>query len=532
MRNVRATLLLLVPGTVYASNVTEFPDVGSEQMGRGGAWVARASDPLATFFNPAGLAGQDTRATLQGNLIFHKTCFARVRSSADASNEPSAGIAGQFPEVCNDAQINPNPQIAFAYRIHERVGIGVAVLGPNAAGSQTWPEFVTVNNIAVASPQRYLLLNQQVLLLHPSVGVGWEVMDNLRIGASVQWGVASMIVKTSTLALNGNDYGPESNDVKATLQAKDMFVPGFTLGSLWSANEYVDLAGWYRWSAPIEARGDLGTAASYFRPQVAAGSETGIRYGDTIYSDCGTGTNIDTCKDGDNARLTFVIPMEAKIGVRFHVPRENANPRVRDPLRNDVFDAEMDVTWANNSAADTVRVRFPGNATQDGILPVSGTPGFVPPNADVKKGFKDVFGVRVGGDYNVLPDRLALRTGAFFETEGQDARYQHIDFAGGARFGLSLGATFRWRLSESARSALEFSAGYGHVFVADMKNADRDASGLPALAGTNCNPAESPAPAGDLCATGRQKYRSNWPVNLGTVTNTINVINLGVAYRF
>ncbi len=40
-----------------ATTVLEVGENGSEQMGRGGAWVARASDPLAAFYNPAGLAG-------------------------------------------------------------------------------------------------------------------------------------------------------------------------------------------------------------------------------------------------------------------------------------------------------------------------------------------------------------------------------------------------------------------------------------------------------------------------------------------
>jgi len=60
-----------------ASNVTEFPDNGSEQLARGGAWVARASDPLATVFNPAGLAGQQTRVTLQNSVIFEHVCMSR-----------------------------------------------------------------------------------------------------------------------------------------------------------------------------------------------------------------------------------------------------------------------------------------------------------------------------------------------------------------------------------------------------------------------------------------------------------------------
>src|SRR5881409_950192 len=85
--------LLLIAPAARATNITEFPDNGSEQMGRGGAWVARASDPLAAFYNPAGLAGQDTRATIQANINIQKTCFTRLKSTNDATGDTVDGQA-------------------------------------------------------------------------------------------------------------------------------------------------------------------------------------------------------------------------------------------------------------------------------------------------------------------------------------------------------------------------------------------------------------------------------------------------------
>ncbi len=70
-----------------------------------------------------------------------------------------------------------------------------------------------------------------------------------------------------------------------------------------------------------------------------------------------------------------------------------------------------------------------------------------------------------------------------------------------------------------------------HVFVADQANTDPKAAGLPALAGTACNPSSNEKP-GDLCSNGAPKYRTNWPVNLGTITNAINVLNVGAACKF
>lgn len=529
---------LLAP-RAHASNVTEFPDNGSEQLGRGGAWVARASDPLATFFNPAGLAGQDTKLTLQASAIVHHTCFTRVKAAGDTSTEPLAptGGGGVFPRVCNDVEVNPNPQIAGTLRLTDRVGLGFALLGPSAAGESNWPDFVNDQ----ASPNRYLLLRRHGILAFPTVGVGVEVVPGLRLGASFQWGFADLKLASASVALNV-DSGTPVNDVRANLQLKDYFIPGGTFGALYSPSERLDFAAWYRVSDAVRARGDIGTAANYFTPANAKGDSSRVIYGDTLFEDCGTGNPaLKTCGAGNNASVTLAIPMEAKLGVRYHAPLAGGPSRKghRDPMADDLFDAELNLTWANNSALDAIQVRFPNDAkTGDAILPVAGIPGGgIPGNADQKRGYRDVIGVRVGGDYNVVRDRLALRGGGFFESSAQDKQYQNIDFAASSRFGLALGATFRVRTGAAANAgALDFMIGYGHVFVADQSNSDPRAAGVSAVAGTACNPATSNQP-GDTCASvngapGRTKYQTNWPVNLGTITNTINVLNVGVAYRF
>jgi hypothetical protein len=541
---VSALLCLAAPAR--ATNVTEFPDNGSEQMGRGGAWMVRASDPLATAFNPAGLAGQPTRLTLQNNTIFHHTCFTRVQAFSDKTQEPLADPnTGVFPRVCNDISPTVNPQLAMTYAVTPRLGLGLAVLGPSSGGEKQFPEFVDSASGPQAPPNRYLLIREAGIILFPTLGVGYEVLDNLRLGASVSWGVAKLKLANANVSLNTDGSTPAS-DVRANLQVRDYFIPGFSLGAIYGVTERVEVAGFYKWTDAIRARGDVGTAANWYTRQNAGGDESRVRYGDTIFSDCGTGLpNVNACGGGDNAEVKFVIPMEAKIGVRYHVPRQlpseipdkptPASPKHRrDPLANDLFDVEVNLTWANNSAADTVQARFPGDPSGNGILPVSGIPGSsLPPNADQPRGYKDVIGVRVGGDVNVLPDKLALRAGGFFETNGQDRKYQNLDFAGSSRVGFGLGGTYRIHLGSSrgSTSALELMIGYGHVFFGTQRNDDRAADGVPALAGTPCNPADAQQP-GPTCTNGTQKYRSNWPVNLGTITNAVNVINAGVSYRF
>ena len=86
-------------------------------------------------------------------------------------------------------------------------------------------------------------------------------------------------------------------------------------------------------------------------------------------------------------------------------------------------------------------------------------------------------------------------------------------------------------LAPTPPPAIDVLVGYGHVFFVDQTNRDPNAAGLSAQAGTACNPASAAQP-GATCAGGAPKYRTNWPVNLGTVSNDAHVLSLGVAYRF
>ena len=510
---------LLVARGARATGVIEFPDNGSEQEGRGGAWVARASDPLATFYNPAGLAGQQTRLTLQANLSTQNTCFTRVKAANDTTQDGVAA-GGTYPQVCQNGNWFPNPQLAFTYRLTDRIGLGIAVLGPSAVGNVTWPDFI---NGTTPSPQRYLLVSSNVLLLTPTIGVGWEPIDGLRVGASFIVGTAPTIdFINAAPAVSDPMQSPAINDIRAEIKAHDYFLPGFTLGALWSPIDDIDVAAWYKYMAPISATGDVTTQNPFYAPNAHP------TYGDSGLPNCNN-PNVTTnpCGNGNNAKLTVPLPMEAKLGVRYHMPRAGvaANPHLRDPIAQDRFDVEADFTWANDSAFDAIQIRFPTGILANPQIPSA----VIPPNADVTHNFKDVFGVRLGGDVNVLPDQLALRAGGFFESQAAVPQYQNIDFDAASRFGVALGGTYRFRIGEHP---LDVMAGYGHVFFATLNNTSPTAAGLPALTGEQC-PGGSTAGANNKCQpAGNQQYRTPFAVNLGTITSSIDVINVGASFGF
>ncbi len=514
------------PRVAHATGAIEFPDNGSEQEGRGGAWVARASDPLAAFYNPAGLAGQATRLTLQANLSTQNTCFTRVKAYNDTTQDGYQPGA-TYPQVCQNGGFFPNPQIAFNYRVNERIGIGLALLGPSAVGGVAWPDFQGTS----ASPQRNLLVDSTAILIEPTIGIGWEVVDNLRLGASFIFGSAPNLdlINASPALLEGM-ITPQANEIRSELKARDLFIPGFTLGVLYSFTPELDLAAWYKYLGDIHATGDVVTEANfYYNPANPAYPPV---YGSTAKSNCNNPALLNNpCGSGNNAQVTVKNPMEAKLGLRYHKRRGAAGEadHKRDPMSQDVFDVEADLTWANDSAFDAIQIRFPGTAGGQGTLPANPylTGATLPPNADVPHKFQDVFGVRVGGDYNVLPDQLAVRAGAFFETQAAQQQYQNIDFDAAARFGVALGGTYRLHLGEHP---LDLMAGYGHVFFGTLSNTDPKAAGLHGLTGEPCQGGASQV--NGVCPGGNQAYRTPWAINLGTITSSIDVINVGAAIGF
>src|SRR5215831_4888425 len=81
MRGVLALLVGLLTGATAWAGGIEFPTLGTEALGRGGAFVATADDGTAAYHNPAGFAQQrGTRITVGASLIGMDLSFRRAGS--------------------------------------------------------------------------------------------------------------------------------------------------------------------------------------------------------------------------------------------------------------------------------------------------------------------------------------------------------------------------------------------------------------------------------------------------------------------
>jgi len=129
-----------------------------------------------------------------------------------------------------------------------------------------------------------------------------------------------------------------------------------------------------------------------------------------------------------------------------------------------------------------------------------------PVSADLSSEWRDVVGVRVGGEFVALPNLLALRAGAFLETKGQDDEYLSLQFDLAERVGISGGATVRL-------GRFDLSAAYQHTFFGTLDN-----GGKGAVHGIS----------GDATSG----FRTRQTVNGGKLTTSLNEVALGGTFRF
>lgn len=519
-----AATSISVAASAQASSGIDSPESGVVQVGRGGAWLARADDPLAAYFNPAGLVRQSSGVHAGLHLMFLDRCFTRLNASGQpvspGGSVPGPGAEGGPPaEVCAESSPFPNPQLGANFRINDKLAAGFSFFGPHGVGKAEWPESLTYVNkfgieVTQPAPQRYMLIKSDSTILLPTLSVSYAVNDELAIGAGFIWGMAFIEFLNFTEGLSPMPAAGEEPrddffahlDVQANLKAKDLFIPGIVLGGIWSPSRLLDVAAWLKWQDAINSKADLEATSLYWKQAGPVNDDPCLLNDSDTTNDMGEGCNITN--EPGAGDLVFRIPMEAKLGVRFHMPRGPSQkrpewaskPGVRDFLSEDLFDLEMNFTYARNSVVDNLELRFkPG-------IPIRGTPGFAPENSDVAHKWKDVFGVRVGGDYVAIPNKLAVRAGAFYESKGQDDRYLNIDFHLGARLGLSAGATFRvWRV--------DISAAYQHTFFETLDNKGKG---------------ELKAISGDKL-TG---YRSVQAINGGSLRSSLDEVGLAGTLRF
>jgi long-chain fatty acid transport protein len=427
IRHVGALLGLLVwlPGVAHAAGF-EFPDNGVQGLGRGGAFTAKADDLSAIVYNVAGLAKlKGTHLIADLSLASLNYSFAR----AGVYDDPGQPWDGQpFPRVRNHNAPMPLPVIAVSTDFGLRTfTFALGVYGPPSVGIRDFPAQVTVNGGAAPAPQRFDLINENVIVAYPTLAVAWRPLPWLYVGGAFQPTVAHLqehvYAMSYALALIDPNVKcstpdgakiPEASPcaLKAGLDLWDKFAPTGILSALARPVEHVELGLSARLPLSFDTSGDGSTE-----------SPPGVNV--TVQNDPGPGATLKT-------NMPFVL----RFGARYYF-----GPR--DDERGDV---ELDAVYEGWSRITTFNATFNTNL---GAI-----------DASAPHHYQDAFSLRLGGAYNLRfgPDRLALRAGAYYESAATPNEWTRLDFDGFARVGATIGAGYKWR-------GLTFDLAFAYVWM-------------------------------------------------------------------
>jgi len=487
----------------------EYTDNGARVVGRAGAFVAKADDPMAINYNPGGL-------TLLPGLQLHVG-----GNLADLSYEfTRAGVdelvaQGVYPSatVANSASPFFAPSLALSYGA-DRWAVGFGVYGPGAYGKKDYP---------ADGVNQFILAKEDVLLGYVTASGAYRVSDTFSAGVSLQY--VMMPVSKFGLTIDGSaidnapqveaacdpDTGacsPSAYWTRANLDLADYTAFAAIVGAHWKATDWLEVGVSSRVTPVyLNPRGDValqfqgeGLKNMYESGELdlvspacgAPDGQGGFTYDETLPG----------CGGDDTATMTLVLPPWVRLGARFVG---------RDADGGEAFDVELALVYELWSMLDAYEITFDGRLRFFNTVKELKT-------IRLPKNFRDTFAARLGGDVRVVRDTLTLRWGAMFETAASPDAYANLDFASFMRLGGSLGVS--WTVGP-----VEVAAAYAFTWQPEVTVSEAEA-GLYMQ-----RPMSTARDPDGWDATADGPY-PGLPINAGTYRSMFHTVSLSLLARF
>lgn len=461
--------------------------LGARAAGRSGAFVARADDLTAVAYNPAGLTHLAGPLTLMvGNRFSYNGYSYRRAPTQDWGNTPSGMTPPTvaFDEVSNSQPwqvLEPIVGVATNFGLPDWA-FALAFFPEPGASRFAFPE---------SGGQRYMMVGREAVIVDVAASAAWKHADWLGVGATLKW--ISVPRLDYSLVIDGSPFAQAAHPVSSPydILAETKGADWFTLNAI--------LGAWVRPRPSFE----IGVAAQVIPSTIQTKSTLAVT---PLNASIGT---VDLTRGGrraDDVNISLPLPLSAQVGARY---------RHLDGAR-EVFDVELDVDYETWSRVNQFTVE-----TNHLIATVQGTDVDLGRIA-IAKQWRDTVAVKVGGDYAILPERLTLRAGAFYETAVADNAYANVDFPGGAMVGGSVGGSItfarRWEVAVAyqLRHQLPVSIEEANARVYEQVPASGCEPPYTDVSRCNAHYLGQPAPA----------------VNAGTYQATSHFLAVALTYRF
>ena len=486
------------------------PGAGSASQPRAGAFVAKADDPVTLFENPAGLMKLKGTVFHLGFNVLHFSQEFQREGTYDATGRNLPFEGQPYPLVRDvseplglPVQLKPNIAISTDFGLDKPFRIGLGIGAPNGYPNRRYsPDYQIEADInSPPPPGRYDILEQQIEALSLTLGGAFRPTANLDLGATVSVGIADVKGKSSVWAApNYAEF--EGADASFEVDVRDSFVPSFSAGFLFRPVSQIEVGGFYKSQVTFNAQGDgfnvLGSEATVFLEQL-----------DPIVDNprCapgGTVVRFKTCVD-------IKLPRQAGFGTRWIHRNKKGEER---------GDIEFDVVWEQwSEASDTIY-------TID-----ARTPFIELQTVPIRRGFKDVFSFRLGGEFGFdLPNEqlLWLRAGAAYDTETAPESWTRLDIDSFPRATLGLGVAYqvgKFRFDVGVGAVIEGTRTAGPLCNPDENNLGCGDDGIdqPVEDRRAPDPAQPTTPPGDVVES---------PFNAGTYTQSYLHFSTGMTVSF
>jgi long-chain fatty acid transport protein len=412
MQRPRRALLFVVPFAAAAASARPARadggyftgGLGARAAGRAGAFTARADDPSAISYNPAGIAEIDGTVVMAGNRFSYNGYDYTRASTLDWGMEQN-GTAPMvdFAQVHNSSPWQAaEPLFAMTSKLGLRDwGFGLAAFAAPGTSKEDFP---------LGGGQRYMMLSREAIFLDYAASVAWKHRDVFGVGVTAEW--ISVPRLNYSLVIDGTPFAGAANPVSSPLDmlASTSGSDPFTFNAIVGA--------WYRPRPFLE----FALAGQVVPAHVVTKSHLSVTPLDTSMGTVALTRNGVPASD---VTVTLPLPLAARVGARYR--------GMRGAL--ELFDVELDVeleTWSrvNQFTVDTNGL----SANLDGADVDLG-------RIAIQKQWRDTVAARLGGDWAVVPGRLALRAGLFYESAVAAPAYANVDFPGGPMLGGSVGAS-------------------------------------------------------------------------------------------
>ncbi|MBS2020743.1 MAG: outer membrane protein transport protein [Deltaproteobacteria bacterium] len=472
----------------------EIPDNGTQALGRGGAFTAKADDGTALQYNIAGFAGQrGTRLLLNSNFWFSDYTFQRNGLYPDdPANSFTPWGQRPYPKVTDEGGVFFEPFIAAStdFNYFERWTFALGAFGPSSVGNRTFPSSLGF----APNPARYDIVENKPQVLFATAAASVRALDWLDVGLALHYVHGDLHVSSTTFSdavARGTGPGQCANveyqpcDARATLDTTGGAVTA-SLGVLARPAPFLSLGANVRGPATLETTGDVTTQAPRITPN--AGFQP------------------------SPATFVVTLPTVVRAGARFVFlePAPNSDAGDTRPPPFERADIELDGTYEAWGSAqdDGLRVTIPSITAQNP------PPGVNLSNIDfiTPHHYVDTYSVRLGGAYNVRlgEDVLTLRGGAYHDMSASDPQYTRLDFDTLAKTAGTVGVGF-------AIQSFDFSVAYAEVFDASRT-----------VTGGELRPVNGTQRGQSVDATG-----ALYPaVNGGTYSGHSRILSAGVTVRF